>query len=516
MNKIRISQIIGLLIISAQAEIQPEHTIYPLEQILAIADSNAVQLQIIDTKTKAGYAEVAMYRANAMPYITFGTGVSRVSQSYETQKMQQMMMAPLFGGSGEETIALLGLFGLIDTLNPMDSARLAGYRHYTDSLSDNLNLPDRINGYSFNWALNVKQPLVTFGKISSAIRLAHMRESTLENMQKLEKDLFFLRVIQEFSAAYLAQLDVAINKSSLDRSLQLQIRLKTDFKAGRTTRREVLRIEALVQGDRAQLVASEGTSHTLLKRLLQTINSSDTSQISLSLDEYSPLSLAPPPSGPGNIQLSLKKNEVAMYKEQVRYIRSSFFPSIDLVAGINNQFMTIDTSGLVADFMPEGTESSDFATLAEAFDESNPKPYKMFDPAYFNFSIGFQLNWTLFDGFRTRSQYRQAKYKAQLAQMELEEMDKEQRIAIEEANNQIATIDSTLKAVILQQEASRIALEQTESDYSDGMTDFSTLLDTDKENRAVIRQLNGLKIQRVLALTQLRIAIGLPVYGENK
>ena len=482
------------------AAVQPEHS-YPLEQILAIAASNASQLKIIDTKMEAGYAEVAMYRANAMPYLTFGSGANIVSQSQATANMQQELSLAMFS-------ALLPP----DTSGAATGGAQSGF---------DLPLPDRINGYAFNWGLNLQQPIITFGKIRSAIRLARMRDCTLKEMQKLERDLFFLRVIQEFSAAYLAQLDVTINKASLDRSRQLKTRLETEFSAGRTIKRELLRIEALVQGDRAQLHASKGSFTTSQKRLLQTINFGDSGSIVLTIDEYGTLTLPPPSSGPGSIQLSLKKNEAAMYKEQIKYIRSSFFPSIDLVAGINNQFMTFDTSGLIDDFIGgsstnEMERAQRYAAMAELFEEYNPKPSKYFDPDFFNYSIGLQLNWTLFDGFRTRSQYRQAKYKAIQALLELEEMDNEQKIAIEEARNQIATIDSTLKAVVLQQEASRMALEQTERDYTDGMTDFSTLLDTDKEYRAVTRQLNGLKIQRVLALAQLRIAMGLPVYGEDK
>lgn len=490
---------------------------YPLEQILAIAAGNAAQLKIIETKAQAGYAEVAMYRSNAMPSITLGGGVSYVSQSYETQKMQQTLMVPLFSGSSDEIFIHLHNLGLIDT----GSTDVRSYRDYLayqqESRGNDINFPDRINGLSYNWSLNLQQPLVTFGKISSAIRLARMRDCTLKDIRRLEKDLFYLRVIREFTTAYLAQWDVAVNKAAVSRAEQTKKRLESEFEAGRAIKRDLLRVEAMHQGERVKLIAARNRHATSLKRLLQTINFGDTTAIKLTFDEYGAL-YAPPPtsSGPGNIQLSLKQSEAAMYREQVRFIRSGIFPSINLVGSLYNQFMTIDTSGLVEDLVPSGTSAEQLQAMGELFDRANPKADKLFDTDYFNYSIGLQLTWNIFDGNRTRSKYRQAKLQARQALLELEEMDKEQTIAIEESQNQISTVDSTIEAVKVQVETSAEAYNQAFKDYNDGMTDYSTLLDFDNEYRAAARQLEGLKIQRILALAQLRIAMGVPVYGEDK
>jgi outer membrane protein TolC len=489
---------------------------YPLEQILAIARSNAVQLKIIDTKTEAGYAEVAMYRSNAKPNITLGGGVSYVSQSYETQKMQQTLMLPLFGGSSDEIFFHLHNLGLIDT----NSTDVQSYRNYLEYLQESqgseINFPDRINGISYNWSLNLQQPLITFGKISSAIRLARMRDCTLKDMHRLEKDLFYLRVIQEFTAAYLAQWDVEISNAAVIRTGQTKKRLESEFAAGRAIKRDLLRIEAMLQGERVKLITSRSRLSTSLKRLLQTISFGDTLPIRLEFDESGTLYDPPPSSGPGSIQLSLKHNEAAMYKEQIRFLRSNFFPAINLVGSIYNQFMTIDTSGLVEDLVPSGTSSDQLQAMGELFDQANPKADKLVDTDFFNYSIGLQLTWNIYDGDRTRAKYRQAKLQAKQALLELEEMDKEQKIAIEESRNQISAVDSTIAAVKLQVGTAAEAYHQTEQDYKDGMTDYSTLLDFDNEYRTAARQLEGLKIQRVLALAQLRIAIGLPVYGEDE
>lgn len=490
---------------------------YPLEQVLAIADANATQIKIIEAKINAGQAEVEMYRSNARPNIQFGSGVSYVSQSYQTQKMQQAMMLPFFSGGGDQTLTHLINLGLIDTAINADERY---YVFRVDSImnaqSSSFSYPDRINGYSFNWSLSAQQPLITFGKVRHAIRMARTQECTLKDMRRLEKDMFFLQVIQLFSAAYTAQWNVDLGVAALQRAEQRKVRLESEFAAGRTIRRELLRMESMVQAERAKLIASRNVLHTSLQRLLQTINSEDTTGVKLEIDESGSGSQPPAAKGPGSIQLALKRNEAALLKERVKYLRAGFFPSINLVGAINNQFMTIDTNGLIKKFVGSSADAGQLASLAEAFDDANPKPSKYVDPHFFNYSIGLQLNWNIFDGNRSRSQYQQAKYQAQQSLLELKVMGKEQKIALREARDQVTSIDSTIAAVKLQQEAARLALSQTEEDYKDGITDFSTLLDVDKEAREATTTLNSLRIQRVLAIAQLKITMGIPVYGEAK
>jgi len=461
-------------------------TKYPLEQILSIARNNAIAMDILKHESDAGMAEVDIYRSEAFPYISFGSGASYTSSSQATQKMQQAMMMAMFGGGGDQ------------------------------GGGSSFDYPERLNGYAFNWSLTLQQPLITFGKVRSALKLARIRECSIKDATRLSTDLFYLRVVQEFSAAYLAQCDVAINQATVERSRLLLTRLQSEFDAGRAIKRELLRMEALVQQEQANLIAAEGLVTTATQRVLQTINFDDsTSYLPLEIDDAGSLSSAVPSSGPGSTMLFIKKNEAALYKEQNSYLRSTYFPSINLVGNIANQFMTIDTNGLIGDLLPPGQSAQTLESLGRLFDESNPKPYRYFDPSFFNYTIGVQLAWTLFDGNRTRAQCRQAKSHLQKALLELQTMEKQDRLAVKEAQNQIVSIDSLLAAVRLQIEASYQAFTQTEQDYKDGFTDFSTLLDTEKEYRNATRQFNALKIQRILARVQLQLSLGLPVFGEE-
>lgn len=445
---------------------------FSIDNILAIADSNAVALKIIETKTAAAYAEVEIYRSEAFPNISFGSGVSAISQS-------------LKANAAQSTAAFQSI--------------------------------DRINGYNFNWALNLHQPLITFGKVTSALKLAKIRDCSLKDSRRLDRDLFYLRVIREFSYAYLSQFDLTINEKTLERSKLLAQRVRSEFESGRSIRSDLLRIEATVQQNKAQLIAEQGRLQTTWNRLKQTINLQDTTAAILVITGHSLLTATPATvnTRPSSLQSSLKQNEAALYKQQARYLRSSFFPSVNLTGSITNQFMTIDTNGLIGKFNEAMAQQGGTIT-PEQFSEFNPKPGKYFDTDFFNYSIGLQLSWNIFDGKRSLSQYRQAKLKAEQALLELDELNEEQKVALAEAHNQIATINNMARAVELQLEATSQAQKQTEQDFADGMTDMNTLLESENANRAAARQLEELTIQRILALAQLRVTLGLPVYGENK
>lgn len=345
--------------------------LFSIDNILATANKNATALKIIETKTAASYAEVEIYRSEAFPNISFGSGVAAVSQS-------------LKANAAQSTAAFQSI--------------------------------DRINGYNFNWALSLHQPLITFGKVSSALKLAKIRDCSLKDSRRLDRDLFYLRVIHEFSEAYLSQFDLTIHEKTLARSELLAQRVRSEFESGRSIRSDLLRIEAMVQQNKAQLIAEQSRLQTTWNRLKQTISLQDTTPAHLVINDHSPLSVMPTTAnkGPGSLQSSLKQNEAALYKQQARYLRSNFFPSINLTGSINNQFTTIDTNGLI-EKLNKSLAQQGVAITPDQFSELNPKPDKYFDADFFNYLIGLQLSWNIFDGKRSLSQYRQAKLKAEQA-----------------------------------------------------------------------------------------------------
>lgn len=474
-----------LLILSFRtASFCSEPYAYPLEQILAIAKAHATELTLIATEAEASLTEVTLYKAEALPHVNLQSNVGWLSASRQAEQFSTALTLP-------------------------------SLQQYPDQ-GWSVTSPNRLQGTRIDWDVRIEQPLITFGKVSSALTIARMRYCTHKDIARLKRDEFYLRVIKEFAEALTAQQDVSINMASVDRSKQLALRLTSDYESGRASRRELLRTEAQLLSDRAHLIAAKGVAATAKKRLFQTINFGETADsISLELDESSTSFLVSPPSGPGSVRYFLKKNEAALLKAQVKSVRALYFPTLNLVGSLGTHFLAADTGRVVERLLPAGSTFSETSAMESLLDKYNPSVLQFLDPSLMDVAIGVGLSWDIFDGFRTGAKLRQAKLRAKQSLIELELLEKSDKVAAFESQNRIATIDSTIAAVKLHIEAARLALMQTEQDFKDGVADFSTFLATDKEYRDAVRQHLDYKIQRLLALAELRIILGYPVYGEE-
>lgn len=465
-----------LIVFSVAGESEDQKQKYSLEQLMSLCEGRSYDLEIIEAQAEAGHAEVDIYRAEAYPFLSFSSSAAYASQSLESQTLQSAS-----AGAG----------------NPMKNI-------------------DRIDGYTFSWSLNLKQPLITFGKVSSALKMAKLQESTLSDMKRLQKDQFYVSVMSQFADAYSAQQNEIITQKAAERSRRLLQKMQIEYDAGQIAQGDFLRVKALALGDKAQIVAAANNRRTALRRLALSVGMDAESDFELLLDQTGSLSQAPQEKNDGSsLQLALKRSEIEMLNQQQTLINSGRFPSIYLVGSVNNQFMSIDTSGLTEKVLEGMGLSADSVPPGTDFFPSNPMPEKFFDPGFFNYNIGLQLSWNIYDGRRTRSQYLQTVNKTEMARLEVQKLEREQKIQLEEAKSQLEAADIQLEAVALQVEASQKALSQIEKDYSDGLSDIASFLEADEAHRTAAHHYEALKIQKMLIVASLRIAMGLPVYEKD-
>ncbi len=431
---------------------------YSLQNIFEIAVKQSNKIQIIENRAQTDLQQVAIYKAEAYPKIDLSINVGYANQS-------------LLGQPFETSIIL-----------------------------------DRIDGFLFRWAFSLQQPVFKFGQIINSFKLASLTKKMAQKSNALQRNNFFLEVIEQFMIAFTGQSDYLISSQTFNRSQRIFERTSLDFETGRVSKRELLRTEASLEGDRASLLSSASNRSLSIKKLNVLIGLPDSADYFLILDDGdSFLQIPSSYSHVQNQQVALKRLET----ETNRYLRknawSAFFPSIDLTGSIFNEFMAVDTSGL--------TELLPLPTDGEVIPEI-PVSSDLFNPDLINYSIGLQLSWNIFDGKRSWAQYNQYKLQEKTTRVELEQLERENSNQIQEIKNQISVTDNTIAAYRLQLEASQKALHQADSDFQDGFIDAISYLEIEQEYRSAARNLDNEKLRHLLLLAQLRIALGMSIYGE--
>lgn len=445
---------------------------YSLSEILAIADSSGNMLKIIEKNELSARAEVDAYRSEAWPLIQFSSGVSYVNQSLIGQGAADAEISRIF---------------------------------------------ERIDGYNLDWSLSLEQPLLTFGRTLNTLKLARLRDKTIGYSKRLQRDSYFLEVVQQFISAFMAQYDYTIYSESLKQSQRTYERVYVDYQAGLVSRRDLLIMEAAMRNDQANLIESRNRMETGKKRLAILIGlESDMDSIYYGQNDRNLFQI--PENGKYNgksLELKIKELETEQNEYQKRYARAEFFPSVNLAGSIQNNFIIVDTSGLTAKYIKflGGTGTPDVDTMVSPFGD-NPGVSSYFDPDYFSYSIGLRINWNIFDGKRTIENYRRLKYTIESSRLELEQMTREYDNDLADARGNLVALDSMTTALNLQFQASEMALEQAETDLHNGFIDVIDYLNTIEEYKSSSRQLEQVRLQYLVTEIQLRIAMGFSVYGE--
>ena len=457
-----------LLMISSYAEEKDSTAAgeeYSIERILESVKDCSDDIAVYDLEYAAGLEEVKFFQAEAMPQISFNTNVSYISQSMKSQALM-----------GNEIVKLF----------------------------------DRLNGALLNWNITLYQPLITFGRVSNALKMAKVRGELLKDTRDFKKDYYYLSVLEAFSKVYLAQSNVTIAQKSLSIAEKLLKRIKLDLLSGGGIRRDSLRIQAMVYSAQSELEIALSNHKIALQRLGKLTELNVPPGTVIIYDNYGWASDVPKESETAkSLSCKLKENETRILLYNSEYERSSILPSLSLVGGISNEYMIPDTSGLTEDYLNYLEQTGQEVPEYVEFDI--PKFSDYFNNDFVNYTIGLQLTWNIFDGRRSIAKYRQARINFEKADRELKIINEENEEAIEEARSLLHTLKKTRKAVLLQIESTTAAFNQIQDDYKNGFVDYTTLIETERQLREAEKGLSQMNIQRLLAVSQYKIALGIPL-----
>lgn len=461
--------VVSFLFVAAVAPAQEDssftHEEYSLERILERVKDCSDDIAVAELEYAAGLEQVKFYQAEAMPQVTFNSNISYLSQSLKSQAL-----------TGNEIIKLF----------------------------------DRLDGAIVNWNLSLYQPLLTFGRVFNALKMAEVRKELLRDVRDLKKDLYYLSVLQAYSKVYVAQNNVVIAQKSLFYAEKLLKRIKVDILSGSGIRRDSLRIQAMVFGAQSGLEMAQSSLKIALQRLAKLTELKMEPGTKIVYDQYGWASDIPGENETNrSLECKVKENETQILMLHSEYERSSILPTFSLVGGITNEFMVPDTSGLTKKYIDylEMTGQE----VPEIIDFGLPEFADYFNPDFVNFTVGVQLTWNIFDGRRSIAKYKQARINFEKADRELKILNEENEEAVEEARSILGTLKKTRKAVLLQLESATAAFNQVQNDYQSGFVDYTTMIDTERQLREAEKGLSEINIQWLLAVAQYKIALGIPL-----
>ncbi len=463
---------------------------YTLQEILQVAGESSDQVKVIAYEYEAGRQQVKFYRSEAWPMVNLSANTNYVSRS--NIGVSSGFGGGLGGGGGQGSPLGKRARALGDTLPQGDSLSQT-----PAAQGDPFAGIERYEAIANTWSITLRQPLLTFGRVSNALALAGTQDSVLELTREMQINLLYLSVMQSFSEAYLAQRQVAIAKKSVASAEKLLQRMRIEVENGAGSRLDLLRVEAQYSGAKAGFLTAQSSSDIALLRLAQTAGLKVDTAYTLAVDTTTELTIADLPAEGASAEYQLKGLMATLRRDQADYERSRFFPSISLIAGI-------DASAYYLRGIDEQIQEM-----------VNPPNTAIVEPRFYNYAVGLNLSWTLFDGFRRNAATAQALAQARQAQVEQKQIREENEISIREGRDRLGVLDESMEAVSAQLGAAQRAMELVEGDYSRGYVDITTYLQTEQEVREAEKRLYELRMQRLLTIAQLRFNLGLPVYEES-
>lgn len=300
---------------------------------------------------------------------------------------------------------------------------------------NNYEYPDKakaqMTDYTFDAGITASQVVWSFGKVSSAVRLA----DKLLAGSRMNKDTTKLEVIYAAKIRYystlLADSSVKILRESLENTRHNKELVIQRASGGRSSRRDIIKMDADIAARVPQVnEANTGLSSALrgLKVMIGTAPEAEIVMTDAFAAEYKPL------DGPALVK-SMRENEptlqslrqnIAVYEELTKIRKAGYYPTIAA-------FATWDYMGGGADYY---------------IGKDNLGGYN---------AIGLKMNIPLWTSGQTSSQLQQAKIDLQNAKLQLQMVDKgmvlELNNAVAEYNQYIDTLAANQAAVKLAQDS---------------------------------------------------------------
>ena len=439
------------------------YTQYNLEDVLQIASKKSEDLAIINESYEADKQQINTFKASVYPQIFFST-----EGSY-------------FWNSTKAFGAMTSIFSPPDTGS-------------TSSASPTSKTPSsRYDGMDYNWTFGLEQPVFTFGRLSVVARMAKTQTKLLGKQKELQREQFFVGVVQAFNNAVLAQVEVEVAENSKEMAKKFYASLEIDYQSGACPKIDYLQGKALLAQTTAELQMAITQKEVLINRLKIVIGMKKEDSLHLNLGKglypekfYSKL---PDLSVNKTRILALKEEQFTLAKDQVKYDKANLYPSLSLFGLFSNQFTWMNRDGV-----------------------NNPGLRATVDNDFFNYRIGLRLNWTLFDGFRNYSSYKRSYALANVEKRNVIKMQKQDEVQLSEAKKLVIASAEGVQAAATAMEVATMVFEQAKSDLKAGAINISQYISIEKQFKQSKLLYHRAMARELLSHINLKMASGVPVF----
>ena len=300
-------------------------------------------------------------------------------------------------------------------------------------------------------SISISQPLFTFGKIGTAITVAHQFDSSnhysnISNIRQLQ-----LRALDGFYMVVMSDLALVVSKRLLDRKKELSEFLTRNFSMGNGNKANLLATQADLNSQYSATINATQSARNarMLLSVLMGRALTDSLQVDTSL---SLLSLS-------SVSLVTEDEAVKMAIKQREDLKS-----IDFLTEANKggakiyNAMYLPSFGLQASIGTGGSETKDLVDWEKR-----------------NWMIGVGMQWTIFDGLQNRARAQQFLYDANKLKIAHESIQKMIEIEVKAALSACTAADSNLVAAGKMLASAKEGYEITNENFKQGSGQFSDL-----------------------------------------
>lgn len=303
----------------------------------------------------------------------------------------------------------------------------------------------------YDQSIQIQQPIYTFGKIGTAIKVASQFDKATQCSYKRNLQQLQMKALDAFYAVILSEMALDISKRSINRQKELSEFLNRNFQLGSGSKAQILATQAEMKGQLIEVIKAE--EHVRISKMLLNYMMGRCLADTFELDTTSVLP-------------DLLAKKLLSKKDAVEFslTNRTDLRALDFLAEANRGGSKI----LRSNYFPIIAGIASFGT-------NGYEPGQLIDKDNRNWKVGINVSWTIFDGFQSSAlaaQYQSDSRKTQIAR---NTMSKMVEIEVDSALVECTAADNNKLVSEEQLAAAQESYDLTNENFKQGSGQFSEL-----------------------------------------